>query len=80
MYRLHEPEGMMADDDELDDDGPVTEAELEEAKRRWDESGAEPSVTELFRRSVTGNGIRGDVLIGEESPEEETDTGDAARS
>lgn len=57
---------MTADDE---DDGPVTQADLDAARARWADPKHEPAVTELFARAVTGNGVRGDVLIGaDDSP------------
>lgn len=56
-----------------DDDGPVTEAELTEARERWAGAEHEPAVPELFARPVYGRGFRGDVPIraADDSPPKE---------
>lgn len=62
-------------DDDNDDDADermVTQADLDEAKARWADPKYQPAVRELFARAVTGNGLRGDVLIGEDESDGDT--------
>ena len=54
-------------DDPDDDDGPLTQADLDEAKARWADPSHQPDITELFARPVTGNGVQGDGLLGEDT-------------
>jgi hypothetical protein len=64
--------------DDTDDDGPVTPEDIAAAKARWADPKHQPDITELFARPVLGNGLRGDVLIGE--ADEEPDGTDSPKA
>lgn len=46
-----------------DEDGVITEADLAEARKRWEDAEHEPSVPDIFSAPVYGDGFRGDVPI-----------------
>lgn len=64
-------------ENESDDEGAVTEADLAEARERWADKKHESAIGELFSAPVYGKGFRGDVPI-ERSSKDTLESIDAA--